>query len=177
MLATTNSERPSLRGSSDGRPCTTSQSCTSVRRDATLDPDHVAEHRDADLNAHAGEKPDQRRPGEEVGEESELEDAGQHEKTGGQERDHADQRHVVFARRLGHARKRAGENRGGRRIRRHDEMARRAEDGERDEGQKNRIEPGDDRRCGDPGIAEDLRNVHRRERQPGEGVAAAPRAA
>ena len=32
-------------------------------------------------------------------------------------------------------------------------------------------EAGDDRRLRDPGIAEDLGNVHRRQRQPGDGVA------
>ena len=51
------------------------------RRD--IDPDHVAEHRRADLNADAGEEPGQRRSWEKVGEESEPEDAGQRQKAGG----------------------------------------------------------------------------------------------
>ncbi len=56
-------------------------------------------------------------------------------------------------------------------IRRHDEMARRAEHREGDGRQKNRVETGDDRCLRDPRIAEHLRDVHRGERQPGEGVA------
>src|SRR5208337_1898260 len=47
----------------------------------------------------------------------------------------------------------------------------RAEDRERDERKENRVEAGDDRRLGDPRVAEDLRDVHRRQRQPGESVA------
>ena len=56
-------------------------------------------------------------------------------------------------------------------IRGHEKMARRAEKREGDQRQQNRIEAGDDRRSGDARIAENLRNVHRRQRQPGEGVA------
>ena len=73
--------------------------------------------------------------------------------------------------RFGHARERTRKNRRRRRIRRHDEMARRAEHREGDQRQQDRIEAGDDRRSGDARIAENLRNVHRRQRQPGEGVA------
>ena len=73
--------------------------------------------------------------------------------------------------RFGHARDRTRKYRRRRGIRRHDEMARRAEHREGDQRQQDRIEAGDDRRSGDARIAENLRNVHRRQRQPGEGVA------
>ena len=132
---------------------------------------HVAEHRRPDLNADAGQKPDQRRAGQKVGKKSELEDARQHKKAGSQQRNHADQRHVMFAGRRRHPRKRTRKNRRGRRIRRDNEMTRRPEDREGDERQKDRVEAGHDRRSGDARIAEDLRNVHRRQRHPGEGVA------
>ena len=77
MLATTKSERPSLRGSSDGRPCKTCQSCTerSPRRDGHAD--HVSEHRRPNLDADAGQKPDQRRARQKVGEKAKLENAGE----------------------------------------------------------------------------------------------------
>ena len=170
MLATTKSERPTPVGLSDGRPAGPARAARGfARRDG--DTDHVAEHRRTDLHADTDQKADQRRAGQEIGEKAELENAGEHEQPGCQQRDHADERHVVLAGRLGHARERAGEDRGGRRIRRHDEMARRAEDREGDERQENRVEAGDDRRSGDPRVAEHLRDVHRGQRQAGPGVA------
>ncbi len=74
----------------------------SPRRDGH--PDHVAEHRRPDLDADAGQEPDQRRTRQKVGEKAELENAGENEKAGGQQRDHADEGHVMRAGRLGHAR-------------------------------------------------------------------------
>ena len=52
------------------RPARAPRAATSVRCEATLDPEHVAEHRDADLNADAGQKADQHRSRQEIGEES-----------------------------------------------------------------------------------------------------------
>jgi len=45
-----------------------------------------------------------------------------------------------------------------------------AEDREGDQRQQNRVEAGDDGGAGDAGVAEDLRNVHRRERHARESV-------
>jgi hypothetical protein len=42
-------------------------------------------------------------------------------------------------------------------------MAGGTEDRKRDERQQHGVKPSDDRRASDPGIAEDLRDVHRRE--------------
>ncbi len=52
-----------------------------------------------------------------------------------------------------------------------DEMARGAEQREHEDRQEGRVQPGDDGRAGDPRVAEDLGNVHRRERDPREHVA------
>ena len=64
--------------------------------------EHVAEHRHCDLNPDAREKPDQHRARKEIGEESELHDPRHEQKSGGQERDHADERHVLLAAGRGH---------------------------------------------------------------------------
>ena len=69
-----------------------------------------------------------------------------------------------------HARERAGKDRGGRGVRRHDQMARRAEQGEADQRQQHGIEAGDDRRAGDARVAEHLRDVHRGERHAGQRI-------
>ena len=135
------------------------------------DAEHVAEHRDADLHSDPGQKPDQHRARQEIGQEAGLEDAREQKQRRRLQRQHADQRHVAVARRAAPCGKRAGEDRSGRRIGRDHQMARRAEDGESDEGQENGVKAGDDRRAGDAGVAEHLRNVHRGERHAGEGVA------
>ena len=57
-------------------------------------------------------------------------------------------------------------------FRRYDKVARGAKDGESDERQQHRVKAGDDRRAGDPGVAENLRNVHRGERHARQGIAA-----
>jgi len=94
------------------------------------------EHRDADLNADAGQKTDERSARQEVGEKPQLEDASQQQETRDQKRQHADQRHVFFAGERCHARERTCEYRCGGRIRCHDVMARGAENGEADEWQE-----------------------------------------
>jgi hypothetical protein len=58
-----------------------------------------------------------------------------------------------------------------------DEMAGGAKRRERNKRQQHCVKPGDDRRARDPGIAEHLRDVHRRERDPRQGVAHRPAAA
>src|SRR5208283_3606614 len=55
-------------------------------------------------------------------------------------------------------------------IGRHDKMTRGAEQREGDERQQNRVEAGDNGRAGDAGVAENLRNVHRGQRQARESV-------
>jgi hypothetical protein len=62
-------------------------------------------------------------------------------------------------------------------VGRHDEMAGGSENRERDQRQQHRVKPGHDRRARDPGIAEHLRDVHRRERHPRDDVAHRPGAA
>ena len=85
--------------------------------------EHVAEHRDADLNADAGEKPDQHRAREEIGEKSELQHPRQKQKHRGQQRRHADQRHILLAQGRRHGGQRAREDGRGGGIGRHHEMA------------------------------------------------------
>jgi hypothetical protein len=48
------------------------------------DPEHVAEHRYTDLKPDPGEKSDQYRASEEIGQESELKEPRQQQKSGGQ---------------------------------------------------------------------------------------------
>ena len=58
MLATTKIDRAVVCGLSAGAPRTTSQSCPSVLVRNDVDAEHATEHRDADLNPDAGQKPD-----------------------------------------------------------------------------------------------------------------------
>jgi hypothetical protein len=69
------------------------------------------------------------------------------------------------------------ENRCGGGIGRHHEMAGGAEGRERDQRQQHRVETGDHRRARDPGIAEHLRDIHRRQRHPRDDIAHRPGAA
>ena len=107
--------------------------------------EHAAEHRDADLNPDACQKPDQHRARQEIREEAQFEDARQQKEARGQQSQHADQRHIFLAGERRHARERVGEDRRGRGISRNDQMARGAEDREGYERQKDRVEAGDDR--------------------------------
>ena len=63
-------------------------------RIARRDAEHVAEHRDADLDAHAREKADEHGTRQEIGKEPEPEDPRQQQQRRGQQRHHSDQRHV-----------------------------------------------------------------------------------
>jgi hypothetical protein len=103
-----------------------------VHRDAQ----HTAEHGDADLKADTRQKPDQHRPGQKIGQETELEDARQEQERGREQGHHFDQVHVVGGLRPGHVRQPTGEDGGGRGVRRHHQVARRAEDREGDQGRK-----------------------------------------
>ena len=135
------------------------------------DAEHLAEHGDADLDADAGEESDEHGPRQEIGEESELEEPREQKQRGGEQRERADERHVPLAARRGHFGKPAGEDRRGRRVGRHDQVPRRSEDRERHRRQHQRVKAGDDRRTGDPRVAQHLRNVHRREHHACDGVA------
>ncbi len=135
-----------------------------------VDAEHPSEHGDADLDADAGEKADEGGARQEVGEEAQLEDPREQQEAGGQEGQHADQRHVFRARDRRHARKRARKDRRGGRVGRHDQMARRAEQGEADERQEHGVEAGDDRRAGDARVAQHLGDVHRCEGDAGQRI-------
>ena len=171
MLAATKIDKATTRPSADGAARTTSQSWTDGMAGGDGDPEHVAEHRDADLHPDPGQEPDQHRARQEIGEEAGLEEAREQKQARRLQRQHADQRHVPVAAERRHVGERAGEDRSGGRISRHHQVARRAEDGEGDEGQENGVKAGDDGRPGDAGVAEHLRNVHRGERHAGESVA------
>ena len=135
------------------------------------DAEHVRQHGDADLAADAGEKPDQHGARQEVGQEPQLEDPRQQQQPGGEQRDHADQRDVLRAAGRRHGGQRAEQDGCGGGVGRHDQVAGRPEDRECDERQQHGVEAGDDGHPGDAGVAEHLRDVHRREDHARQRVA------
>ena len=126
--------------------------------------EHLAQHGDADLDADACEKPDQHRARQEVGEEPELEEPRQQQQAGGEQRHHAHQRHVALAGGVAMADRplakiaAVAESAATTRWRDEPKIANATS------GSSSVYRPGDDRRAGDAGIAEHLRDVHRRER-------------
>ncbi len=62
-----------------------------------LDAKHLSEHRDANLKPDAGEKSNEHRLGEKVGDEAEFEQARYEQKSSGQQRDQACKRHIACA--------------------------------------------------------------------------------
>jgi hypothetical protein len=66
------------------------------------DAEHLAKYRHADLDTNAGEEADKHRPRQEIGEEPELEKPRQQQQGGGEQRQRADERHVVLGAWRGH---------------------------------------------------------------------------
>ena len=133
--------------------------------------DHLTEDRDADLKAYSGEKADEYGSGEKVGDEAELEQAGEQQKNSGEQCDQTSQRYVSRAGRRRHAGESAAKNGGSGGVGGDDEIARRAEGCEREKRQQERVEAGDDGHAGDAGVAEGLRDVHCGEDDAGECIA------
>ncbi len=133
--------------------------------------EHLAQRRDADLDADAGEEPDQHGLREEIGEEAELEQPREEQVASRQQRHQPRERLVPRAPGRRQLRESVGDDRCGRRVRRHDQAARGAERRERHHWQEERVKAGDDGGAGDTRIAEHLGDVHRGEREPGQDVA------
>ena len=136
-----------------------------------LDAEHLAENRDADLKADAGEEADEYGLGEEVGDEAELEQAREQQKTGGEQRHQASQGDVACAGGGRHAGESAAKDRRGGGVGGDDEIAGRAEGREGEQREEQRVKAGYDRHSGDAGVAEGLRDVHRGEDDAGECIA------
>jgi hypothetical protein len=132
---------------------------------------HIAQHGDADLHADAGEKADQHRARQEIGEKAQFENARDEQQGGGQQRDHRGERRIFRARSRRHRGEPARENGGGGRIGGHDEMPRCAEKRKRHKRQKDGVKTRDGRHAGDARVAEHLRNIHRRKLHTGQRVA------
>ncbi len=136
-----------------------------------FDAEHLAEHGDRDLKADAGKETHQHGLRKEVREKSQLEDARQQEHRRRQHRNHRCHRDVAWACHRREIGKAAGQNRGGRRIRRDHEVAGRTERGERDDRKQQSVEAGDHRCARDLRVTERLRDVHRGELKAGDRVA------
>jgi hypothetical protein len=132
------------------------------------------QHGDAHLKPDAGQEPDQHRPGQEIGQEAQPEDARQEQQPGAEQGHHLDQVHVMGGLGLGHVRQAAGEDGGGGRVRRDHQVAGRAEDREGDQRQEDGVETGNHRGPGDPRIAEDLGDVHGGQGHPRQGIPQGP---
>ena len=172
MAAATKIDKAAMRQSAHGAAArASSQSWTSVWREATATPSmspSIATPTCTPTSARnptsaVRERKSARKPAFKI--RATTQEAGR------LQRQHADQRHILVAGRRRPLGEGAGEDRRGGRIRRDHQVARRTEEGEGDERQKNGVKPGDDRRAGDSGVAEHLRNVHRGERHAGERVA------
>src|SRR5580704_4388473 len=141
----------------------------SVRGD--LDAEHLAQHGDTDLKAYAGKKSDEYSLRKEVGEKAQLEQARDKQERGRQQRHHTGQLHIVGAAHRSERGEAPGKNRCGRGIGGDDQVSRGPEGGEGEQRQQECIEAGDDRHAGDFGVAQRLRDVHRRQLDAGKRVA------
>ncbi len=75
---------------------------------------HLAQHGDAHLKSHSGEKPYQHSLRQKVGQEAELQYSGQQQKSGGEQSDRRCQRHISRACDGCHTLKLPGKNGSGR---------------------------------------------------------------
>ena len=91
------------------------------------DAQHLAQHRDPDLKANAGEEAGQHGLREEVGNEAQFEQSRNGEESGSHQGHQARQRDIPCAAGVFHAGDASGENRRGRRIGGHHEVAGRTE--------------------------------------------------
>ena len=138
------------------------------------DPEHVRQLPGRDLDADPGQEADQHGAGQEVGQEGEPGQPGGQQHPGGQQRRQPGQLHVGRRARHRHPGQRGGEDGRGGRVRGHDEMPGRAEDGEDRHREQHRVQPGDQRHPGDLGVAEDLGDAQGGQREAGERVGGQP---
>ena len=143
------------------------------------DPEHVGQLAGEDLDAHAGEEADQHRGGQEVAEEPQPQQSGEHEQDAAHERGQRGQGEPLRRVRRepgdpegGEA---TGEDRCGGGVGTDDEEPGRAEQREDERREENRVETGDHRHLGDRGVAHGLGDGHRREGEPRDDVRLQPR--
>ena len=138
---------------------------------AHVEPEHLAQHRDGNLDADTGQETDQHRTRQEIRQEAKPEQARDQQEPGGEQRHRANQRHVSRTGRGRDVVEAAREDCRRGRVRGDDEVPRRADRRERDQRQQQRVQPGDDVSPGDARVAQDLRNVHRGQGERRERVA------
>src|SRR5580693_6365160 len=135
-----------------------------------VDAKHFTKHGDADLKTDANEKTQKNRPRQEIRKEAEFEQSSEEEEDTGQQGHQACEGDISGAAdwsQAGQAAREYGRSSG---ISGHHKIARRTEDGERNEGKQKGVEASDDRSAGNLGVAERLRDVHGRKRNSGQEI-------
>ncbi len=137
-------------------------------------PEHVRELSGGDLDTDAGQEPDQHRAGQEIRQEAEPGDPGEQQHPSGQQSRQPGQPDVPLRSRHGQTGERGGEDGRGGRVRGHDQVARRAEDGEHRHRQEQGVQAGYQRHPGDLRVAEDLGDAEGGQREAGQRVRGNP---
>ena len=133
-------------------------------------PEHVRQLSGRDLDADAGQEPDQHRAGQEVRQETEPGQPGHQQHPAGQQGRQPGQPDVPFRSRHRQTGERGGEYGRGRGIRGDDEVARRTQDGEDRHRQKHRVQAGHQRHPGDLRVSEHLGDAEGGQREAGQHV-------
>ena len=136
-----------------------------------VQPQHSGKHGNANLKSDPGEKTHEHCAREEIGDESDAQQAGEEEKHGGHQRDEAGKRDVTSVVPSRDRRNASRKNRGGGGIGGDDQKARRSERGETNHGEQQCVEAGNERHPGNLCVTQHLRDVQRGELQAGERVA------
>ena len=148
------------------------------RAAALADAEQAAELPQGHLDADAGEEADEDAVGEEVGDEPEPQEPGddhEHAAHEGRESGHGDPLRGRGCAGGGDAAEADRQDGSRRRVGTHDEVARRAEDGERQHGQDQGVEAGDDRHLRDLRVAHDLGHRERGQGRAGDELGGQPR--
>ena len=138
--------------------------------------EHDAQHRNPDLDPDTGKEPHQHGARQEVRQEPEAKDARHHEQGRHHQREHGCEVGVVGHPLGRHQRKLARHDRRGRRIGRHNKVARGAEERKGQQGKERGVEARHCRHARDARVTEHLRDIHRRERYTREAIAHEARA-
>ena len=133
-------------------------------------PEHVRQLPERHLDADPGQEAEQHRAGQEVGQEAQPGQPGQDEQHAGEQRGQPGQLDVAGRARDGQPDQGAGQQGGGGRVRGHHQVPRGAQHGEQRHRQQQRVQAGDHRHPGDPGVAEHLGDAHRGQRDPGQQI-------
>ena len=140
-----------------------------------LEPEQLAQLGDHERDRDSVQVADQHRPGEVVGDPAEPQRARQQEAGGDEQGEHRRQLDRVVAARGRERKNRGGDERRRRALRADDEPARRAEQDVGDRRQQQRVQAVDRREPGELAVGHRRRQRERRDRQPGDEVAAGAR--